>query len=237
MVADEADLADAGLFAFVDGEDEIDAPVRQLNQPLGHARFVAAVFLVGVLDSADVALGGRLVVGGVRLRLHLDFELLRLDLLVALERDAIDDLLASASVTTILPFSTVGADLRIEPGRLQVVDAALDRRRIGPGEIGLERRGIDIGALDDDLLRVRRRRPAQPAQTKDHRQKEAADTPANPIHMAHSPSSRRRGDRHRAPLQRDPVCAPSMRLAAPVAGDAADATQLSTHPPGGGRKD
>ena len=84
------------LPAFVDGEDQIDPPVRQLDQPFGHLGFVAAVFLVGVLDAADVADGGLLVVGGMRFRLHLDFELLRFDLFVAFERNSVDDLFAAA---------------------------------------------------------------------------------------------------------------------------------------------
>ena len=126
MIADKLDLADAGLVAFVDGEDEIHPPVRQLNQPLGHAGFVAAVFLVGVLDSADVGLGGRLVVGGMRLRLHLDFELLRLNLFVAFERNSVDDLRAPGEGDDNLAVLHRRADIRIDAGRLQVLNAPLD---------------------------------------------------------------------------------------------------------------
>jgi len=44
--------------------------------------------------------------------------------------------------------------------------------------------------------------------------------------MAHSPYSRQRGDRHFGVT----LPAPPMRLAAPIAGDAAGATQRSTPP-------
>src|SRR5271154_5691809 len=98
MISDKLDVADAGLFALIDSENEIHTPVWQLNQPLGHAGFVAAVFLVGVLDSADVSLGGRLVICGMRFRLHFNFKLLRLNLPVAFERNPVDDLRAAAEV-------------------------------------------------------------------------------------------------------------------------------------------
>ena len=163
MVADELDLADARLAAFVDGEDQIHAPVRQLDQPFGHLGFVAAVFLVGVLDAADVADGGLLVVGGVRFRLHFDFKLLRFDLFVAFERDSIDDLLAAAQVDHDLAVDQLRANVGIDARGLQVFDAPLDRRWIGPGEVRLESRGIDVGALNDNLLSARGGRPVQPA--------------------------------------------------------------------------
>ena len=139
MVADEFDLADAGFAPFVDGEDQIDAPVRQLNEPFGHLRFVAAVFLIGVLDSPDVGLGGRLVIGRVRFRLHFDLELLRLDLAVALEGHAVDDLRALAEGDDDLAVFELGADAGIDARRPEVLNTAFDRCRIGSAEIGLER--------------------------------------------------------------------------------------------------
>ena len=61
-----------------------------------------------------------------------------------------------------------------------------------PVKYGFRVEGVDVRALDDDLLRARGPGPAQPTQTKGHRQKNA-DTPANPIHMAQSPCSRQSG--------------------------------------------
>ena len=164
MVADEADFANSGLLALVDGEDEVDAAVGQLHQPLGHRGRIAAVLLVGLLDAADVGLRRRLVIGRVRLRLHFDFELVLLDVPVALEDDAIDDLRALAERDDDLAVDHPGADRGIDAGRLEVVDAALDGGRVRPGEVGLDGRGIDARAtFDDDLLSESRRRRKQNA--------------------------------------------------------------------------
>ena len=111
MISNKLDLADAGLAAFIDRENKVHAPIRQIDQALGHRGFVATILLVGVLDSADVGLGGRLVVRRVRLRLHLNFELLRLDLFVALESHSIDDLGASGEADDNLAVLHLGADI------------------------------------------------------------------------------------------------------------------------------
>ena len=159
VVADEADLADAGLPVFVNGEDEIDASVGKLDKPLGDLGLVVAVFLVGFLDAADVGVAERLVVGDAGLRLDLDLELLLGDLAVALEGDAIDDLLAGGERHHDAAVFRPGADRGIDPRRLQVVHAALDGGRVRSGEIGLETGRSDAGVpLDHDLLRESRRR-------------------------------------------------------------------------------
>src|ERR1700722_1753158 len=95
MISNKLDFADSGLAAFIDGKNEVHAPIRQIYQPLGDRGFVAAILLIRVLDSADVRIRGRLVVGGMRLRLRLDFKLLRFDLFVAFERNPVDDLRAA----------------------------------------------------------------------------------------------------------------------------------------------
>ena len=139
----------------------------------------------------------RLVVGGARLRLHLDLELLLSDLALAFEGDAVEDLLApTLSDTTIRPSTTL-ALTGIDAGRLEVVNAALDRSRIRSGEIGLEACRVDArAAFDHDLLRKSR------ARTKEvHRRRSPTLEPerretANPTHVAHSPSSRRGDNGH-----------------------------------------
>ncbi len=164
VVADEADVTNAGLPMFVNREDKIDASIGKLNEPLGDLGFVVAVFLVGVLDAADVGLAERLAVGHAGLRLDLDLELVLGDLAVALEGDAIDDLLAGGERHDDAAVFRPGADRGINPRRLQVVHAALDRGRVRPAEIGLETGRRDAGvALDHDLLRESRRRRRQSA--------------------------------------------------------------------------
>ena len=197
VVADEANGANARLLALVDGENEVDAPVGQLDEPLCHGRFIAAIFLVGLLDAGDIALRRRLVVGLARLGLHFDFKLVLGDLAVALECDAIDDLSAAAERHDDFAVDELGADRGINAGRFQVFDAALDRGRIRPGEIRLEGRGIDAGiALHDNLLSESRSRRGQRAEAENHRQNQGAEQAASPMHNAHSPSLRPR-DGHR----------------------------------------
>ena len=202
IVADEANLANSGLVPLVDGEDEIDPTVGQLNQPLGHRSRIAAVLLVGILDAADVAFRRRLIIGRARLRLHFDFELVLLDVPVALEDDAIDDLRPRAEGHDDLAVNRLCADRGIDSRRLEVVDAALDGCRVRPGEVRLEGRGVDAGlALDDDLLSERRRRGSERPESKNDRQNKSAEEAANPTHVAHSPSS------HTS--RRNRLCAPA----------------------------
>ena len=54
LVADEVDLLDAGLGAFVDRVDDVDAPVRQGHRAVADRRGGAAGAAVDVLDALDV---------------------------------------------------------------------------------------------------------------------------------------------------------------------------------------
>ena len=91
VVADEVDLLDAGLVAFVDLEDEIDAVVRQLDDLRIDRDVEAAAAAIDFDDALHVGLHRRPRQRAARLRLHFGLELLVLDLLVALEGDAVDD--------------------------------------------------------------------------------------------------------------------------------------------------
>ena len=91
MIADEVDRFDAGLLAFLDFEDQVDAIVRPLDD-LRHDRNVEAA--IAVIDLDDALTSACTV--GARQRaacFRLDFllQLLVLDLVVALERKAVDD--------------------------------------------------------------------------------------------------------------------------------------------------
>ena len=91
MRADEADVLDAGLFAFLDLEHEIDAVVRQLDD-LGIDRDVeTAAAMIDFDDALHVGLHRRPRQRAARLRLNFRRELVVLGLLVALEGDPVDD--------------------------------------------------------------------------------------------------------------------------------------------------
>src|SRR5690606_20180940 len=91
IVADEADLLEAGLFALADLEHQIDAVVGQFDDLGIDADVEAAITAIDLDDALHVGLhrGARQRTAGFRL--YLDVELLVLELLVALERDAVED--------------------------------------------------------------------------------------------------------------------------------------------------
>ncbi len=92
IVADKDDLLDAGLFAFVDLEDQIDAIVRPLDD-LRHDRDVETpVALIDFDDALDVGLHHRLRQRAALLRLDFLAELLVLEPVIAFEGNAVDDL-------------------------------------------------------------------------------------------------------------------------------------------------
>ena len=139
---------------------------------------------------------GRLVVDRARLRLHLDLELVLGDLAVALEGDAIDDLLGDAERHDDPPVDHLGVDRGIDAGRPQVVDAALDRGRVRSGEIGLEARGSTPEPPSTTICCAKAGEAGtKSAEGERHRQNQSAEEAANPTHVAHSPSSRRGDDR------------------------------------------
>ena len=80
FVADEIDLLDAGLLAFLDLEHEIDAVVRKLDDLRLDADVEAAVAPVDFDDALHVGLHGRTGQRAAGLRLHFVGELVVLEL-------------------------------------------------------------------------------------------------------------------------------------------------------------
>ena len=91
VIADEDDGSDAGLFAFPDFKDEVDAIVRPLDDFRHHLNVEAAIAVIDLDDARDVGLHHRLRQCAARFRLDFLLKLLVLELVVALERDAVDD--------------------------------------------------------------------------------------------------------------------------------------------------
>ena len=91
FVADEDDLLDAGLLAFLDLEHEIDAIVRKLDDLRLDADVEAAVAPIDFDDALHVGLHGRPRQRAAGLRLHFVGELVVLELAIALEGDPVDD--------------------------------------------------------------------------------------------------------------------------------------------------
>ena len=90
-VADELDRPDAGLAAFGDREDQVDAVVRLLDDFRGDANVIAARAPVDFGDPLGVRLHHGARQRPARLGLDFGRELVVLDLLVAFKGDAADD--------------------------------------------------------------------------------------------------------------------------------------------------
>ena len=91
MVADEDHRFDAGLFAFLDFENQIDAIVRPLDDFRHHLYVEAPVAVIDLDDALNVGLHRRARQRTAGFRLDFLLELLVLDLAVALEGEPIDD--------------------------------------------------------------------------------------------------------------------------------------------------
>src|SRR5262249_54058418 len=84
-VADEIDGLDAGLAAFRDLEDEIDAVVRKVDDLGLDADVEAAAAAINLHETGNIRLHDRARQGAAFLGLNFSLELIVLDLLVALE--------------------------------------------------------------------------------------------------------------------------------------------------------
>ena len=91
LVADEIYAADAGEFAFVDLEDEIDSIFRELDDFGLDRRAEPAMPAIKVEDAFDVVLYPGAGIDDARAQLDLGVELLVVELMVSLEGDAVDD--------------------------------------------------------------------------------------------------------------------------------------------------
>ena len=120
-------------------------------------------------------------------------ELVALELAVALERDAIDDLRALGDGDDHLAVDDLRAHLREHAGRREVGDGAIDARLVGAGEIRTNRRRVGVAsALDDDVLggnlrRRRRRKSKARAPSQGDREQERAKISAKQMHLARRP--------------------------------------------------
>ena len=155
VVADEDDLLDAGLLAFVDLEHEIDAVVRQLDDLRLDADVEAAVAPVDFDDALHVGLHRRARERAARLGLHFAGELVVLELLVALEGHPVDDRVfdhrddqPAARLVDPDVLEQAGGVERLE--RLVDLDSVEALARAGP-EIGADGVGFDPAvAFDHD---------------------------------------------------------------------------------------
>ena len=91
VVADENHRFDAGLFAFLDFENQIDAIVRPFDDFRHHLYIEAPVAVIDLEDTRDVGLHCRARQRTARFGLDFLLELLVLDLGITLEGEPIDD--------------------------------------------------------------------------------------------------------------------------------------------------
>ena len=156
MIADEDDGSDAGLFAFPDFENEVDAIVRPLDDFGHHLNVEAAVAVIDLDDARDVGLHHRLRQRAARFRLDFLLKLLVLELAVALEGEPVDDRRfddgdnqAAAGLRNADVLEQAGGVERLQRGIDLGGIETLARRHF---EIGTDRVGFDATiTFDHDL--------------------------------------------------------------------------------------
>ncbi len=190
LVADELDRVDAGLAAFLDREDQVDAVVRLLDDFGNHSHVVAAGVTINVGDPLCVGLNHRTRQRSARLRLNLAGKLFVLDLLVAFENHAADDRVFDhrhddppARLVDFHVLEQAGLDQALQA----IVDAPLVQLSARTGlEIGANGRGLDA-AISLDLDRIhglrgsrRRREPNRQGGGKRRRRHDQGGQQASP---------------------------------------------------------
>jgi hypothetical protein len=147
MVADEFDAAHAGLGAFGDRKDQIDAVVRPVDDLRIDPHVEHAAAVIDFDDALHVCLHRRPRQGPARLRLDFRLQLFVLGLGIALEGDAVDDRVffdrddqMAADMGGLDVLEQAGGDKRLEAfvfllGGHVSARAVLE---IGPDGIGLD---------------------------------------------------------------------------------------------------
>ncbi len=160
VVADEDDLADAGLSPSLISNTR-STRLFGSSMIFGSTRDVeAAVAPVNFDDALHVGLHRRPRQRAARLGLHFEQELLVLELLVALESDAVDDRVLDHSHDQPAA-GRRDAHVLEQAGGVERLERLVDGRGVqaaaGAAEIGADGFGFDAAvALDHDLLRALR---------------------------------------------------------------------------------
>ena len=165
VVAVEVDGRDLGASAFVDLEHDVNPVLAQIHDLRRHLGVVTADAVVGFLDRLDVGVQHILRERPARLELHGGGKLGVLELLVALEKNLVDDRIF-VDLDDQRRARLVDADVGKQPGREQplhgLVDVGVRKRLAGRDvEIAANRLGIDplialnFDAANDRSLRER----------------------------------------------------------------------------------
>jgi len=168
LVADEVDRLHAGLFAFVYGEDDIEPAVWQIDGPGGDRGRRAAGTSINILDAFDIRIDHGLTIRPARFRVDLGGQRFGLDLAVALEGDAIDDVVLGYAYDDPAGDSA-HLDAGKQSGGVKILDALVDGSLIRAAEIRGNRFAVDtLVALHQDIFRECAETPgAEPSQRDD----------------------------------------------------------------------
>ncbi len=141
VVADEVDPLHRRLLAFGDGKDQIDAVVAAIDDLGCDADVVASNMPIGFHDAADIGLHGGAPQAAARLGLDDRGKVSVLDLLIAFEGDAVQEL----RLGQMDDQSIAGAfdpDIVEQPGGVERLQRRIARGVIEPSV----RRGVKVGA-------------------------------------------------------------------------------------------
>ncbi len=163
MIADEDDGFDAGLLAFLDLENQVDAIVRPLDDLRHYLHVKTSVAVIHLDDALHVRLHDGARERAARSRLNLLLQLVVFDLVAAFEGQAVDD--GSLDHGHDQPAAGLGdADVLEQTGGVERLEGSVDLGGIETFawhelEVGADRIGFDAAvALHDNRTGVRGRR-------------------------------------------------------------------------------
>ena len=158
VVAREIDGANAGLAALVDSEDHVHAAIGQIDGAGGHRGVGTTAATIEVQNALDIGLHSRGAIGAAALGLDFGRDHFALELAVALESDAVDQLIFR-HIDDDAATNPLGADSGEQAGGVKLLDGLVDAGGISPGEIIADRFSIDaLAAAHLDGLGIGARR-------------------------------------------------------------------------------
>jgi hypothetical protein len=141
FVADDVDLADLRLGAFIDFEDQVDAVLVELDDLRLDARGESALAAIELEDAIDVGTNGAAGEDLPRRELDLRRDFVVLEALVPLQDDAVDDRVLANVDDEVASLGAPDRHVREQLGRVQVLEGLIERR----SRVGLARREAGIG--------------------------------------------------------------------------------------------
>jgi len=135
VIADETNFPDARLVALVDSEDQINAPIGKVDEPVGDLDDVVGRSSCKLLSGDRGRPCGGFVEDRVVLRLNFELELIMAQSVAALEGDVVDDQVALGDSGRMTFVDDLRRNLCKHARRRNVGDCAVHARLVDSREI------------------------------------------------------------------------------------------------------